>query len=758
MPDLTTPATGPSGDDHRASDKLGPQPPEEKPGPQAIDLGSPNKEDQIEKPGSDLIKVAVIALLLLFASLLFFVVIGPEIPCSLQPISYSIAAGIILALVGASLGGTAAFRAQLSQTPVVMRIGGGAALLLSGMVMVYTLTIPDCKSTELSLLFKDIPLELKLNPQRSGAPQDPQPTPVNFEFSEEIRNSFSLSDKSRLRNKNIFLNYAAYPPPDKSWNVTVTVGQDTDSLCYLLIEKADRPERGQIQLKGKSTAKGMVFEIAFSEDSIVKRNALYANKNCFKVREEPDNSAVKDAYPVRIVIVDRPIWEKIKIQFRGIFSKTGEYPSVALYIDPVASPTEDPDTERQRGASGSSPPPPPPPAEAPPRPPVPPSAPSAPASPSTAPAAAPAPAPPESVGRLATFWTDKDSLTEDDKAALLDSWPSVKGKVWASLQSTSEPWSDIKKERILQFVRASIRRLDLAWSISRSNRRPRAGQAGTCNENANLDCRRDFAHALPLVETDNDRRAIFNLLRYEGQKVRIAAQLIVRNYPHDGFGTLFDSYKSAPTDPRNSERFARVAASAVYYYYNQLVENQWNKVLDSSSALDALFNKGIEWAGLLNANSSEQKVSFGLIRYGRATVLIDHRHLKTPAMNEAAESTIRQDVEFLARLDPASVDEYPQPHHIARAFAYLKGGWPAVTEFDKFNIDDFELSAAGDIVVTKKLYDAFLRPVILPKDGALSASNTLRENQRVHVLISNNRWDYVYVNEQVGWIKRHSQD
>ena len=589
-------------------------------------------------------KVAVVGLILLFVSLLFFIFVGRQIPCEIQPVSYAVAVGIILSLVGASLGGTATFRTQFKDIPVAFKVGGGSAFLIGAMFLTAFVIHPECNSKEFSIRFNEIPVDLKTS--GPGGTQVSMPVDVQFDPT-DVRTSHTFSSSS-------LKNYAAFPRLNEAFVMTVRTIQDKPTLqCQLRFERADTAEKAMIELRGVSTPEGMKFDVSFSI------------KNCFKVR----TSSKRDIYPTRLVFVERSSLDILKSQINEMFNRGNRSTLVAIYAEP---PVDDPAEDRAPGKSliravsakgepetlipagpmtHTEPAPtvaplPAPSASAPPASASPPRAstsatPSistAPSSPPTAPAASrptpsplPAPsasAPPDSASPprastsaapsistassspptapaastsrptptpkapidlaltaaptapagLDNFWSE-DSFSDDQKRTLLKSWASVKAHIWPRLSKAS-PWTDEKKQKVLLFIRDSIRQ-EPAWSTAVRNRRPRAGQSGTCDEHANIDCRRDFTKPLPLIDTLADQRIIFELLANDDAKVRNAAQSIIRSYPQVGFGRLFEEYRASQLDTGNKERLTRIITSALYYYYNQIVENRWNKVLDS---------------------------------------------------------------------------------------------------------------------------------------------------------------------------------
>lgn len=221
---------------------------------------------RIGPPPPNLMWVAVVGLGLLLVSLLFFTVVGPLIPCSLQSISYALAVGIILSLVGASLGGTAAFQAKFQNVPVVLKVGGGSALLFGAMFLVSVLiSSPECASKEISVLFQDIPTAIKLGAQASAQ----ETTPVSVQiYPTDIKSNHNISQGPNV----IFQNWTAYPNPNTRFTVVVTAKRDTSSFeCKLEFEQAEEPEKGLVELLGDPTPQGLEFRILFSQDGIAKK-------------------------------------------------------------------------------------------------------------------------------------------------------------------------------------------------------------------------------------------------------------------------------------------------------------------------------------------------------------------------------------------------------------------------------------------------------------------------------------------------------
>src|SRR5262249_42069397 len=90
--------------------------------------------------------VAAGALVLAAAAVIFFSILQTSVPCQFRPVTYAIFTGIVLAAMGAILGGQASMRGNFAKLGVRWTITGGAAFLVLVMAAVWWATHGECKA------------------------------------------------------------------------------------------------------------------------------------------------------------------------------------------------------------------------------------------------------------------------------------------------------------------------------------------------------------------------------------------------------------------------------------------------------------------------------------------------------------------------------------------------------------------------------------------------------------------------------------
>ena len=168
---------------------------------------------------------------------------------------------------------------------------------------------------------------------------------------------------------------------------------------------------------------------------------------------------------------------------------------------------------------------------------------------------------------------------------------------------------------------------------------------------------------------------------------------MLRMYPHDDFQRLFES-QFLSLDSLSLEAYRAVALAAVGYYYNRIVEQEWQDTVERASKVAATeLNWGLRWADKLNKlKDSNRAISRSRLYYGRAQVYLQ---TSGDAATPEVEHQIGEDFKEVLNLTPDEATAHPYPYHLARANAYLNGGLANLKRFQTASDDGFQRVPGG---------------------------------------------------------------
>jgi hypothetical protein len=223
---------------------------------------------------------------------------------------------------------------------------------------------------------------------------------------------------------------------------------------------------------------------------------------------------------------------------------------------------------------------------------------------------------------------------------------------------------------------------------------------------------------------------------------RAAAQRLLRSFPADDF------YKPLQNLQRQSScMFA--SESAVYYFYNRIVEYDGKFSLDATSInwLNGNYDDGGGWVKLSSAKESNQDVFGALLDFAYGVTLWD-RGPNSPANQANGLSHFRLMLQTLG----SSKGIYPSnPHHIAIALKALNN--PDLTSKTASSAAPYSTSALHPVSGNYITSGTGVRLFALPDTSSKQIGNVSGVGS-VRIYLRAENWDMVQAGAQFGWAQR----
>ena len=682
--------------------------------------------------------LGVAALIIAALAVVLFSVIQTSVDCIYKPVTYSLFTGVVLAAVGSAFGGSAAVRANFPSIETKVAVTGGAAFLLVVLAAVWWVTRTSC-SPGPDIKLSAIPgiyaissskpsvsaayLRVRFTPEVSIREfVDPD---VNYDvfFPSSGPRSLTIQVDLIQGNKSVDVCHIdVQPAPTK----IVKDGSLTDGAKYLALEQSQGSERhsnGGFVLK---------FRSGFVEDVLTKYHfdkeySGGGSNDCIQIDiSDPSTGHVKPALVNEIYFTEPGLAERVKnidIGSGDLSALRGGFRLYAVRAAQALNPVSDVRNEVPVPAHVETD--------------------KSPASPDASCQSSNGPS-----GAKAALDSLKQTgvASSDDVKTLFEHWCEVEKDFYDTLGGAATDAT--LRYRLVRFVRSSITAIDSCWA-SNDTYRLKYATKGSCVDQR-LDRPRNLARPLPFVNKIEQKRIVIDLLHSDNAQVHHEVEVLLRLYPHDDFDGLLDKRFGAvhPADFGQT-----IAPAAVSFYYNRIVEQGWADGFDQVGRISTELAKGLKWAG--NVAVADQAVARARLHYAAANAYVQIGDDKTPS--EDITHQTRDNFSTLLNLSSDDKAAYPYPHHLARAFAYVRGGADQVRRFDTYKIDDFErVNPPRKITAETVNYDKNIW--VLP-DAKGMTTRPLAASEPVQILMtfapnSDNTWQFVITASDVGWIRQ----
>lgn len=240
-----------------------------------------------------------------------------------------------------------------------------------------------------------------------------------------------------------------------------------------------------------------------------------------------------------------------------------------------------------------------------------------------------------------------------------------------------------------------------------------------------------------------DYNKVVSLLCSADVRTRNASQRLLRVFPSDNFHQPINSLQA-----RSSECDAIfLAQSAVYYFYNRLVEYVGKFPLDDESMrwLHTNYTDGDTWVKIAVAKDSSQDVFRAMLDYGYGITLWD-RGPNDPKNQASGLSHFETMLKTLG----SSKGIYPSsPFHIATALRETSDPNAAnAGSATRYNATSLQ-PANGNYITHETTVTLFSSPDVTSKKiGSMNSSETVR------IYLRSENWDMVQTGSKFGWAQR----
>ena len=226
-------------------------------------------------------------------------------------------------------------------------------------------------------------------------------------------------------------------------------------------------------------------------------------------------------------------------------------------------------------------------------------------------------------------------------------------------------------------------------------------------------------------------------------RTRNASQRLLRVFPSDNFHQPINSLQA-----RSNECDAIfLAQSAVYYFYNRLVEYVGKFPLDEESIrwLHNNFTDGDNWVKIAVAKDSSQDVFRAMLDYGYGITLWD-RGPNDPKNQASGLSHFETMLKTLG----SSKGVYPSsPFHIATALRETSDPNAAnAASATRYNASSLH-PANGNYITHETSITLFSSP-----DVASKKIGSMNSNETVRIYLRSENWDMVQAGSKFGWAQR----
>jgi hypothetical protein len=248
-------------------------------------------------------------------------------------------------------------------------------------------------------------------------------------------------------------------------------------------------------------------------------------------------------------------------------------------------------------------------------------------------------------------------------------------------------------------------------------------------------------NAIPGFQAD-DYKNVVALICSSHAANRSAAQRLLRLFPSDNF---YQSIQALAKQPSCDVVFA--SESAIYYFYNRIVEYDGTFPLDAASKnwIQGNYDDGAKWVKIASAQDTSRGIFSALLDYGYGIVLWDRSDV---ANQKTATTYFRSMLQTIG----SSGGIYPSnPAHIATALN--KSESPNSTSKTAGSAVAYNASQlrpiGGNYIANGTTISLFALPETASKQvGMANSSGSLRVYMRA------NNWDLVQAGPQIGWAQR----
>jgi hypothetical protein len=242
----------------------------------------------------------------------------------------------------------------------------------------------------------------------------------------------------------------------------------------------------------------------------------------------------------------------------------------------------------------------------------------------------------------------------------------------------------------------------------------------------------------------DDYNRLVSLLCSSDADTRNASQRLLRMFPSDNFYSPIQNMQK-----RSDCDLIFVSQSAVYYFYNRIVEYDGKFTLGEkdTSWLNGNYADGGKWVKLASSKDSSQDVFGALLDYAYGLTLWD----RGPA-NPADKANGASHFKLMLKTLSSSKGIYPSsPGHIATALHEVNNPnvQSAIASSATWYNASIEHPVSGNYITLGTTITLFA----LPDETSKKVGN-VNINESVHIYLRAENWDMVQTGSQFGWGQR----
>ena len=239
----------------------------------------------------------------------------------------------------------------------------------------------------------------------------------------------------------------------------------------------------------------------------------------------------------------------------------------------------------------------------------------------------------------------------------------------------------------------------------------------------------------------DDYEKVVSLLCSNEEDTRVAAQRLLRLYPSDKFYGSIEALKQSDFNKCN---LPFVSETAIYYFYNRIVEYDGTFTFDKSSRqwVDGNYSDGAEWVSRATASDSSRSIFSSILDYAYGLVLWDH--------NDKSKASVHFD-RMLERIRSSNVPYPSNPWHIVIALRSINE-----PSHDSKMAETAKPYNANEIQPIGKNYvhnGAAVNLFALPETASKSVGN-VKPDVTAQIYLRADNWDLIQAGNQIGWARR----
>jgi hypothetical protein len=341
--------------------------------------------------------------------------------------------------------------------------------------------------------------------------------------------------------------------------------------------------------------------------------------------------------------------------------------------------------------------------------------------------------PPDAEAALSRLRAQVDAYVQGqnlDRTELYDSWPQVAGYVLDGFRAAVSNGSPLAA-RYVNLIANALNVIEGGKYLP-----------PTVRPNWDQSIKPDrLANNIPGFQSDDYGRVV-GLLCSTDADSKIAARRLLRLFPSNNFSQPIDNLEK-----QTNCDLVFGPETAMYYYYNRIVEYDGSFALDaqSHSWLEDNYKRGQDWLKLLRVRKPDDAVFGAMLDFGYAITLWD----RSDAANKASALSYFNSMINTIR---SSNGDYPSSkEHIAIALGIVSDPKMKSSTLDSATTYNSAglYSISGNYVASGTDVALFALP-----ETASKSVGQIDVNGSVRIYLRAGEWDLVQTGAQIGWAQR----